>query len=83
MGGPATKKLRGNKGWCRQPLWLVLYISVCLVTGIAIDTAEPKESDDDKIAFALRALDMDDPFTKHVPIDSDVIGAIEWMAKVW
>ena len=70
---------------CR--LELCVYLSlvalfVLCVAGVGVAAAKPKETHDDKIAFALGALDTVDPFTKHVPLDSDLIGAVEWMAKV-
>jgi len=42
---------------------------------------KPKETDADKLAFALEAMDIEDPFVKKVRLEDDVVSAVQWMAK--
>ena len=41
-----------------------------------------KETDEDKLVFALEALDAEDPFSKNVEPPPDVREALEWLSSV-
>jgi len=54
----------------------------CVTGVLSAGGAKPKESDSDKLAFTLKALDMPDPFEKSEVMHRDLEEAIHWMAKV-
>ena len=47
---------------------------------VALFLEGKKENDEDKLAFALDALDAADPFSKDVPLPEDVLAAMSWMS---
>ena len=78
MVEPEPKRQRGARE-CVSSLRCARIVSVVHAAG---EAKGKKETDEDKLIFALDALDAEDPFSKTVEVPDDVVAALDWLASV-